>query len=691
MKSRKNRKNGNNLSRESQTMHHKSSWRIMCLAFPRCFFAMAVFSVFLFSLYPASALPQGAKPEASKLNLFNQAEYLFNVGKFSEAKQYYQEYIEKNPGDSHADQAIFRLGQIDLGNRFYATALGHFIVLLERFPGNPFFSRALFLAGVCHFELEHFKEAGDIFKSQFNSNPDVNVRWESLLYLGRIKEKNSEYDEALAKISEVYNKAENKGLRQQAEQEAERIVNEKLTIPALLTSVQKQRGGFPLDLMLLRLVSWYRVEGDSDNYRSVLQRFGDVFPQHPRRLEAEKMLKQARAVKPGVVKIGVVLPLTGDKAVIGQQVLQGVQLAMSQLSLKERENIEIAVRDSGSALTEVVEELGMDPSVVGILGPVLSNQVQEVAPIAKKYQIPVFTPTASASGLTALNPYIFRNALTKDVQGRYLAQYAMNELNLRRFVIFHPQESYGEELKSVFMDEVRGMGGEIVAVASYDKAQNDFKEQIRGIGGVSDSELKKLGVRHLSQMQTHQGYQGAVPLSKPLAEKTVSEKDGSEEYKFSLALSYDAIFIPGFHDKVGLIVPQLIFYNIDPIVFLGANGWNNPDLVRIAGRYLQNKGIFVDGFFINAKEKQVVDFVKSFKRSFGEDPGILSAQAFDAAQIFLKLIQDGGRNRRQVKARFPSIKDYPGVSGVTTILPTGESEKKLFAMKIKGSKIIQAN
>jgi hypothetical protein len=37
------------------------------------------------------------------------------------------------------------------------------------------------------------------------------------------------------------------------------------------------------------------------------------------------------------------------------------------------------------------------------------------------------------------------------------------------------------------------------------------------------------------------------------------------------------------------------------------------------------------------------------------------------------------------------IRRFQGVSGETTILPTGEAEKKLFAMKIVKKKIVEDN
>lgn len=624
---------------------------------------------------------------------FNRAEFLFHAGKFVEAKQMYQEYFQKKPGILHAGQAIFRLGQIDFRSGFHTTALRYFNLLLENFPNTPLVYRARFLMAVCHFEMGHFDDAEEIFKNQLKTNPDTGKRWESLLYLGKLDEKRFDYADAIAKIRQVYVRSADRELRNHAVRAAEKIVNEKLPKETLLALTQKFRSGFPGDLMRLRLIALYRLERNNEDYQAVLREFLDFFPIHPRRSEVEKMWLQAKGMKTQSLRLGAVLPLTGERALAGQQVLQGIQLAFHRLSVQERKNLELIVKDSGSdqPLLETVEELAMDPNVIGIIGPVLSGRVKEIAPLAQKYQIPIFSPTASSPELTSLNPYIFRNALTREIQGRFLAEYAVNELDLRRFVILYPEESYGEELKDIFMKEAKALGAEIVTAIPYQRSQNDFKAQILEIGGILDSNLKKLAIKQLSETQDTREYPGGVPFSRPLIEQGLLNEDTFEDLIVSLELNYDAIFIPGFHDKVALIAPQLNFYNIDRVILLGTNSWNHPDLVKNAGQYLRNRGIFVDGFFIHSKEEQVKAFVEDFKTTFGEEPTILSAQAFDTTQILLKLIREGAGDRQQLKTRLHSIKDYPGVSGSTTILPSGDSEKKLFTLKIKGRKIIQVN
>ena len=158
-----------------------------------------------------------------------------------------------------------------------------------------------------------------------------------------------------------------------------------------------------------------------------------------------------------------------------------------------------------------------------------------------------------------------------------------------------------------------------------------------------------------------------------------------------LRLRKRKLFIPGFFDKVGLIVPQLVFYNIDSVTLLGGNGWNSPKLIETAGKYIK-EGFFVDGFFIDSGRPEVKKFVTAFKSTFGKEPTLHSAQAYDCANIMIQsILQRGANNRIKVKEHLDALQNYPGVSGKTTLLPTGDSEKELFTLRIRNRKVQQMN
>lgn len=164
--------------------------------------------------------------------------------------------------------------------------------------------------------------------------------------------------------------------------------------------------------------------------------------------------------------------------------------------------------------------------------------------------------------------------------------------------------------------------------------------------------------------------------------------DKVEALKVALELNYDAIFIPGYYDKVRLIVPQLAFYNIEEILLMGGNGWNSRELVESARNFLKTV-LFVDGFYVNSENERTVKFVDMFLSTFGQNPTIHSAQSYDVANIFVKLIREGAFNRLDVLNGLRSLKDFPGVSGDTTILPSGDSNKTLVKLTVKEGEIVE--
>ena len=623
---------------------------------------------------------------------FLQAEYLFHSGDFLAAKPLYHDYLTRNPSGKRSHQALFRLGSIDQSIQSYSTAARFYQILLQSFPRSLLADSARFNMAVCHYELADYNSAESNFKMVLRLSPDKKIKWEIMIYLARIDGGRMNYEKAFAKLKQAHDQVGNKEIRKQAVVVAEKLIHEKLGENQVSALIQKLGNGFPVDLLLLRKISSFRAAGDISNYMASLEKFIRVFPNHLRKAEVESRLNQVKADTGAKIKIGVVLPLTGKLALTGQKVLQGIQLAVNQLPFQAREKLDLEVRDSGHQLPmkEIITDLSGLPNVVGIIGPLLSDEVAIAGEVARDYQIPIFSPTASTHGLVDENPFMFRNALTREIQAKFLAEYAVNTLQLKRFAVLHPYEPFGLELKDTFIKEVESFGGEVVAVAGYDRTQNDFKKQILELGGVEDDELEKIARELVLSEGVIPDFSSPSTYSRPLIDMGHWSGDDVEKLKVSLELSYDAIFIPGVYDKVGLIIPQLAFYNVNTVTLLGTNGWNSPELVTMGGKYLTNV-YFVDGYYPDSHQVEVQKFVRDFKANFGEVPAYLSAQAFDAANIVISNILAGAGNRIKMKESLKTVKNFPGVTGKTTMLPSGDSEKNIFALTVKRKKIVQQN
>ena len=359
------------------------------------------------------------------------------------------------------------------------------------------------------------------------------------------------------------------------------------------------------------------------------------------------------------LKIGCILPLSGEGADIGQSVLEGIQLAFNSLNIQDENSIstlQLVIKDSTGEINSIslLENLAKDEDVVVIIGPLFSKTVLASAKVVDKYKIPIFSPTATSKNISGISPYIFRNSLTNQMQGNAIADYSINHLNLRKFAVLYQRDAYGIELENAFEEELKSFGGEIIFSEPFDPEQNDFEPQITAIGGIKDSNLRKL----------------------------------TDEGKPKPELQYEAIFIPAHADRVGLILPELVYYNISDIPILGGNGLNSPDLIRIGGKYSEGV-IFVDGFFPLSENPIVKEFVDRYRTFFNKWPDIYSANSYDAAMIILEIIKNGAKNREDVKNGLLNLIDYNGVSGITTVQSSGDSEKALYFLTVKHGKIVE--
>ena len=622
--------------------------------------------------------------------LFAKAETLYHENKLLESRASYEDFLRAFSTDSRAPKAVMRLGEIDYKNKSYLSALRHYQYFLGTFPHSTLVYSVKLDMGRCYFEIERYEEAEKLLRETVQLNPDPTQKWKAFVYLGYIDDKRLEIEEAFKKFKQIMDRSPYPEIKQEAASYIKNMVDQKLNKKQLVSLANSLGPEFPADLILQKLISIYRIERDLGNYQISLEDLIFRFPNHESREHYEKLLIRLKTDPSRVMRIGVVLPLSGKRAIVGQRVLQGIQLAINDLSARDKSRLELVVKDSGLGreVVQVVEELAQDPNVIGIIGPVLTEDVESVIPIIEKYQLPIFTPTASTPGLADKSPYIFRNALTKELQARYLARHAVNELNLYRFVVMYPTAAYGETMRKVFEDEVRSFGGRIVESISYERTQTDFKKQILQIGGMADDRLKAKIQRHIKRGTQPPPLNDWGVKSRPLVEGGLYADDKVEALKVALELNYDAIFIPGYYDKVRLIVPQLAFYNIENILLMGGNGWHSRELVDAARNYLKTV-LFVDGFYVNSQNERTVKFVDMFLSTFGQNPTIHSAQSYDAANIFVKIIKERAFNRLDVLEKLRSLKDFPGVSGDTSILPSGDSFKSLVKLTVKEGDIAE--
>jgi ABC-type branched-subunit amino acid transport system substrate-binding protein len=245
------------------------------------------------------------------------------------------------------------------------------------------------------------------------------------------------------------------------------------------------------------------------------------------------------------------------------------------------------------------------------------------------------------------------------LQAKAIAAYVVHELGMRRFAILYPNEPYGIAFMNRFWDELVIHDAKVVGIQSYGTEQTDFADAINKLVG------------------TYYPRPG-----EPLARS--GKDDGPEPI-----VDFAAVFIPDTFEKVGLIAPQFPYYDVGNVLLLGTNLWHSEKLIQMAGRYVQG-AIVPDGFFLDSPSPGVQEFVKSFEEIFGSPPGFLEAQAYDAAAILFELVNQGNvKSRHTLKTALMEVKDFPGMTGLTSFDETGDVDKQLYLLTIKGRRFVQ--
>ena len=146
-----------------------------------------------------------------------------------------------------------------------------------------------------------------------------------------------------------------------------------------------------------------------------------------------------------------------------------------------------------------------------------------------------------------------------------------------------------------------------------------------------------------------------------LPEDEAERKKLFQEY----APSFDALYLPGYADKVGLLIPQLAFYNIAGKTLIGSNSWHTEELIERAGRHAEG-ALFVDGFFPESTDPAIQSVIAAYRSAYQEEPDILAAQAYDAAMMILSLLKERKETPLAVRDGLLALRDFPGISGNTS-------------------------
>jgi len=615
-------------------------------------------------------------------NTVLEADGFFEARNYEKALDYYRQYLDQYPDGPAAATVMLRIGTVQNALGQYESARDSFNRLLADYPGNELVGDAKVGILASYYGEGLYDNAvrlGAMMLEQPMSKGQEARTHEILgdTYLALQSPEDAVYFYTMAYRS--------------AEAPQSMLIEDKLKtainlldtsdIVALLGHVQDD---LPRSYLMYQLGVNLAAESNYDQAAQALLDFLAAYPAHEYNQQARRMLEElsGRTIY-NRTTIGCLLPLSGRYKVYGDKAMKGVEIALARFNQQNigGQPVQLIVKDSGSdpgMLTVAIEEL-VQARVAAIIGPLVDAEY--AAEIAQKNGIPIVTFTQKEN-ITEIGDWVFRNFMTPEMQMKRIVGYAADVLGARNFVILYPEEKYGVTFMNLFWDEVIQHGGRVVGVEPYDPSQTDFAEPIKKlIGQYYDTpwDLKDI-VRPPQDSE-----------STTSKEQEISRGDrGRREDEGPKAIvDFDAIFIPDAPAKAGLIVPQLAYYDIEDVYLLGTNLWHSPKMIEMARDYVQG-AIMPDGFFPDSQNWRVKEFVKLFEDTYTETPGVIEATAYDTAMMLFEICQHPDvQSRTAIKEELLRLRDFPGVTGLTSFGGQREALKELSMLRIEGDGFVE--
>lgn len=357
----------------------------------------------------------------------------------------------------------------------------------------------------------------------------------------------------------------------------------------------------------------------------------------------------AKPAESNDIKIGVVYELTGNTASFGTAANNGTKLAFKEINAAGGvlgKQITIVSADnkgepseSANAMTKVITQdkvvavVGFTTSSNGIAGSAVNeaNKVPFVAAATTNPKVTVDEKTGKAK------PYTFRVCFIDPFQGTVGANFVLKDLKLKKAVVMIDNSSdYSKGLAKFFKEAYTKGGGTIAGEEAYLQKDKDFKAILTKIKSMNP----------------------------------------------------EVIYLPGYYEEVGMIAKQAREMGIT-IPIVGGDGWDSPKLAEIGSAVGMNNTFFTNHYSPEDTSAASKKFVDAYKKEYGVMPDAMAVLGYDAAYVMADAIKRAGAaDPAKIQAALVATKDFPAVTGATTLNENHDAVKSAVIIEMKDGKMV---
>ncbi len=362
---------------------------------------------------------------------------------------------------------------------------------------------------------------------------------------------------------------------------------------------------------------------------------------------------------PATDRIGILLPLSGSNAPLGQAMLRSAQLALDMPGAPPLDPQDTGDAPGGAARAAQAA-VGAGDGI--LIGPLTSADTAEASPVARAARVPML---AFTSDLTQAQPGIWVMGVTPEQQVHRLIEAAKAD-GRTRIAALLPDNALGNAMADALTRACADAGLAPPNVARHADSMESINSTMRGL---ADFENRR----------------GAI--EQKLREAKSSQDPAVRAQAAALAQTpippppFDALLLADTGTDLQEVISVLSYYDVSAsqVRIMGPGLW---------GAFASKLSPLEGAWFAAPDAQDRLGFVQRYQAKFGQPPRPLTDIPYDAAALSRSLAKSGGYGADALTR----ADGFAGVDGVFALMPDGHVRRGLAIFQIQpggGARIVQ--
>ncbi|MGB6994259.1 MAG: ABC transporter substrate-binding protein [Thermoanaerobaculia bacterium] len=327
-----------------------------------------------------------------------------------------------------------------------------------------------------------------------------------------------------------------------------------------------------------------------------------------------------------VVKLGAVLPLTGEAAIYGLPVQRGVELAFEHFQSQQDlpYQLELVVVDSESdpeKAKNLLIQVYRDGALASIGGVTTAEALQMVA-VADEFDRVLISPSASTPQLSGISKNFYRVFPSDAREGATMGNFATQKLKAEKVVILAKEDAYAKGIQQVFKTEFERYGGEVLDLIEFPSLGSELSGLVERV----------------------------------------------------MTLGPDAVYLAAYAADLAQMIKHLRDQGYKGTIFT-TSAFAAPEIIAQVGRPAEGVFLTQAVFDIDSEDPVIRNFIDGYRAKYNLEPDLYAAHGYDSVMVLVEALRIGGRTSSELWKGIRSIRDFSGATGTVQFDERGDVQK----------------